>query len=128
MITIRLEDIKDYRIVEEITRKAFSYSGRIERLGVGSELIYAMISKSKNLGFGAILFFGRPEYYPQFGFKEASIFGVADSNGDNYSAFMAMELIDGYLSNASNGRYFESDIYTDDLNRDKVVDFDKTFR
>ena len=30
-----------------------------------------MIEQAKRLDYGAILFFGRPEYYPQFGFKEA---------------------------------------------------------
>ena len=62
-------------------------------------------------GFGAILFFGRPEYYPQFGFKEAEFFGIADAEGYNYPSFMAMELKTGYLNDACGGRFFESDIY-----------------
>ena len=146
-ILVREEEKKDYRRVEEVTRSAFSYPGRIERggigcpyehwmvnelrkrdgilplslvavecssekeeivghiicskaevrsetgvtpvlnmgpisvllecqrKGVGKALIYAMIERAKELGYGAILFFGRPEYYPQFGFKEASEFG-----------------------------------------------------
>ena len=151
-ISIRKEQEKDYRRVEEITRAAFAYPERIERggigcpyehwmvnelrkrdgilelslvaeadnvivghiicskaevrisngaipvlnfgplsvlpecqgKGVGKTLIRSMICKATELGFGAILFFGRPEYYPHFGFKEASIWGVTDSNGYNY--------------------------------------------
>ena len=41
-----------------------------QRQGVGKALVQAMMERAKRLGYGAILFFGRPEYYPQFGFKE----------------------------------------------------------
>lgn len=203
-ITVRNEQEKDYRIVEEITRAAFSYPERIarggidcpyehwmvhelrkrdgilglslvaeiddirlqdsqsgscnhivghiicskaevrssdhvipvlnfgplsvlpayQRMGIGKALIRNMISKAAKLGYGAILFFGRPEYYPQFGFKEASVWGITDSDGNHYPAFMGMELIPGYLSCARGGKYYESDIYDDDRNRDKVRAFD----
>ena len=98
-----------------------------QRKGVGKALIYAMIEKATKLGYGAILFFGRPEYYPQFGFKEASEFGVTDSEGYNYPSFMGMELIPGYLKVASGGRFFESDVYNDELNREQVKAFDEQF-
>mgnify|MGYP002508525455 CR=1 FL=1 len=55
-----------------------------QRQGIGQALIRTMIEKAKKLGYGAILFFGRPEYYPQFGFKEAVIYGISDAEG--YSA------------------------------------------
>ncbi len=198
-ICVREEEKKDYRRVEEITRLAFSYPGRVERggigcpyehwmvnelrkrdgilplslvavicsgeteelvghiicsmaevrwdggvtpvlnmgpisvlpeyqrKGVGKALIYAMIEKAKKLGYGAILFFGRPEYYPQFGFKEAAEFGVADAEGYNYPSFMGMELIPGCLKDAKGGRFFESDIYNDELNRELVKRFDEQF-
>ncbi len=148
-ISIRTEQEKDHRRVEEVTRAAFSYPERIERggigcpyehwmvhelrrrdgipelslvaevdnivighiicskaevrtfdsiipvlnfgplsvlpeyqrKGVGKALIKSMICKAAELGFGAILFFGRPEYYPQFGFKEASAWQITDSDG-----------------------------------------------
>lgn len=199
-ILVREEEKKDYRRVEEITRLAFSYQGRIERggigcpyehwmvnelrkregilplslvavdrssaneeivghiicskaevrwdggvtpvlnmgpisvlpeyqrKGVGKALILDMIEKATRLGYGAILFFGRPEYYPQFGFKEASEFGVSDAEGYNYPSFMGMELIPGYLKEANGGRFFESDIYNDELNRETVKSFDEQFR
>lgn len=195
-INIRLEQEKDYCTVEEITREAFSYPGRIEqgkigcpyehwmvhelrkrdgipelslvaetenqilvghiicskavvkkedevlpvlnfgpisvlpeyqRQGVGKTLMRAMIAKAKELGYGAIMFFGRPEYYPQFGFQEASVYGISDCNGCNYPAFMAMELQEGYLQPGYGGKYFESDIYDDSLNREAVKAFDIQF-
>ena len=45
-----------------------------QRKAVGAKLLKTMIAKAKTMGFGAILFFGRPEYYPQFGFVEAAKF------------------------------------------------------
>ena len=87
-----------------------------QRKGIGKALIQAMIEKATELGYGAILFFGRPEYYPQFGFKEATVFDVTDSEGYNYPSFMGMELIPGYLEKVRGGRFYESDIYNDELN------------
>lgn len=193
-ITIRLETEKDYRKVEELTRKAFSYPGRIERggigcpfehwmvhalrekdglrdlsyvaeadgkivghiiysnarietvdgntvpvlnfgplsvqpeyqrSGVGKALMHATIAKAKELGYGAILFFGRPEYYPRFGFVEAGCFGITDSEGYNFPAFMAMELKEGYLSGV-HGKYYESPIYNESLNTEEALDYDIT--
>ena len=40
---------------------------------------------------------------------------------------MAMELIPGYLKNVSGGRFYESDIYNDELNRNAVSMFDRQF-
>ena len=194
-ITIRLEEPKDYRIVEELTRAAFNNpdsidrskadfplehymvhqlrkrdgilelnfvaetDGRIvghiiyshahilhpdgsktavlnfgplsvcpkyQRIGIGSALMKYSIDKAKQLGHGAILFFGHPEYYPRFSFTPAEKFGITDCNGNNYPAFMAMELKPGYLANMS-GKFIESDIYNDDLNREKAKEYDKQF-
>lgn len=195
-IKVRVEETKDYKQVELITKLAFSYPGRIERgkigcpyehwmvhelrkrdgilelslvaeiddqivghiicskaevrkddktlpvlnfgpisvhptfqrKGVGKALMRAMIEKAKIMGFGAILFFGRPEYYPQFGFEEASKFGIKTCDGKNFPAFMAMELIKGYLTPVCGGNFYESDIYNDELNRDKVKIFDENFQ
>lgn len=194
-ISIRTEQKQDFHRVEEITRIAFSYPGRIERggigcpyehwmvhelrkrdgirelslvaeldhilvghiicskaevrtsdtaipvlnfgplsvlpeyqkKGIGKALINSMIHKAAAMGFGAILFFGRPEYYPQFGFKAASSWNITDSNGSNYPAFMGMELIPGYLTAARGGRFYVSTIYDDDLNREKVKAFDTLY-
>lgn len=195
-ITVRPEEPRDYRRVEELTRAAFSDPARIERSqigcplehymvhalrerdgvpelsyvaeadgvlaghviyshawveqpdgtrvavlnfgplsvlpeyqrqGVGTALMRATIQRAKELGHGAILFFGRPEYYPRFGFVEAAEFGITDCNGENYSAFMAMELKPGYLEQVT-GAFRESPVYNDDLNREAAREFDRRFR
>lgn len=42
-ISIRTEMEKDYRRVEDITRAAFSYPGRIERGGIGCPYEHWMV-------------------------------------------------------------------------------------
>lgn len=194
-IVVRLEHERDYRLVEEVTKAAFSYPERIEsseigcclehymvhslrekdgikeldfvaeiggkvvghiiyshayilkpdnskisvlnfgplsvmpeyqRKGVGSALMKCSIARAKELGYGAILFFGRPEYYPRFGFVDAREFGITTCDGNNFSAFMAMELEKDYLKDVT-GKFFESPIYDDNLNREQAKEFDKQF-
>ena len=97
-----------------------------QRMGVGGALLRHSIDEARRLGHGAILFFGHPEYYPRFGFVPAENFGITDRNGRNYPAFMTMELKPGYLADAA-GRFIESDIYDDDLNREDAKEYDKQF-
>jgi predicted N-acetyltransferase YhbS len=99
---------------------------KLQKSGIGSALMKHSIEKAKTLRYGAILFFGHPKYYPRFGFVEAKEFGITDCNGDNYPAFMAMELREGFFKNIS-GKFIEADIYNDDLNRDQAKEFDKQF-
>ena len=187
-ITIRLEQPKDYRAVEELTRAAFNnperdptehhmvhklrmkdgimelnfvaeMEGRIvghiiyshahilqsdgseiavlnfgplsvcpkmQKNGIGSALMKHSIEEAKQLGYGAIFFFGHPEYYPRFGFAEAKDFDITDCNGHNYPAFMGMELKENFLNNVT-GKFIEADIYNDDLNREQAKAFDRQF-
>ena len=195
-LIIRLEEPKDYRTVEELTRTAFNTPDRIERSkidcpiehymvhrlrkkdgvmnlnfvaeidgrivghiiysdayilqpdgskidvlnfgplsvhpdlqksGIGSALMEHSISEAKKLGYGAILFFGHPEYYPRFGFVDAKKFNITTCDGKNFPAFMAMELKEDYLENIS-GKFIEADIYNDKLNREQAKEFDIMFR
>lgn len=41
---------------------------------------------------------------------------------------MGMELISNYLFHAKGGKFYESEIYDDDRNRNQVLAFDKQFK
>ena len=118
---------KDNQILPVLNFGPLSVLPEYQHRGVGKALVRAMIERAKMLDYGAILFFGRPEYYPQFGFKEAAVYDISDADGYNYPAFMAMELKEGYLKDICGGKYFESHIYNDELNRDIVSMFDRAF-
>jgi predicted N-acetyltransferase YhbS len=122
------EEMPDGKSVPVINFGPVSVLPEVQRQGIGKALMHAMIDRARAIGYGAILFFGRPEYYPQFGFVEAAEFGIADRNGENHPAFMAMELQEGYLAEARGGRYHESDIYDDSINSEAVKEFDRSFR
>lgn len=77
---------------------------------VGSELIRYTIAKAKHMGYLAILIFGHPEYYPRFGFKAAANFGIQTDKGENFPAFMALELQEGALSHVR-GRLHIDDVF-----------------
>ncbi len=98
-----------------------------QRKGVGKALLNTFIDRAREMDYGAIMFFGRPEYYPQFGFVEASDYGVTDCFGHNYPAFMAMELKSNYLNGASGGKFYESDIFNEQLHCNEVKEFDRYF-
>ena len=44
--------------------------------GTGGMLIRAAHSKASELGYGAAVLLGHPEYYPKFGYQKASLFGI----------------------------------------------------
>jgi len=100
---------------------------KMQKQGIGSALMKHSIEEAKKLGYGAILFFGHPEYYPRFGFVNAREFDITTCDGDNFPAFMAMELKKDFLKNVS-GKFIEADIYNDDLNREQAKDFDEIWR
>lgn len=73
-----------------------------QKQGIGGQLIRAGHQKAKELGFQSAILFGHPEYYPRFGYKPASIWGIKTQIPlPSDDVFMAIELIDGALSNVS---------------------------
>jgi len=73
-----------------------------QKQGFGGQLIRAGHQKAKELGFQSAILFGHPEYYPRFGYKPASIWGIKSPIpllSDD--VFMAVELSEGSLSSVS---------------------------
>ncbi len=98
-----------------------------QRKGIGKALFHAVLQRAAEAGYGAVMFFGRPEYCPQLGFVEAAGYGVSDRFGEISPAFLCKELKEGYLSAARGGRFFDSDIYDEKKHRDEVLEFDRQF-
>ncbi|OGO92551.1 MAG: hypothetical protein A2Y17_10915 [Clostridiales bacterium GWF2_38_85] len=93
-----------------------------QKTGVGSALMRHTLRVADLMGYGAVLFFGHPEYYPRFGFKEAKEFGITTAWGANFPAFMAMELIHGSLSGVT-GSFYESPLFN--VDNEKAREFDR---
>jgi putative acetyltransferase len=69
--------------------------------GVGSALVRAGLQACTQLGYGAVVVLGHPDYYPRFGFKPAAEFAIGCEYDVPPEAFMALELQPGYLRGAS---------------------------
>jgi putative acetyltransferase len=72
-----------------------------QRTGIGSALVRAGLEACSDLGYGAVVVLGHPEYYPRFGFKPSTRFGIGCEYEVPEEVFMAIELQPGYLATAS---------------------------
>ena len=72
-----------------------------QRQGFGAALAFAGLERCRELGAGAAIVLGHPSYYPRFGFKASTCFGIRPAFDVPKEAFMAMELLPGYLDNRS---------------------------
>lgn len=72
-----------------------------QKKGIGSALVRAGLERCKELGFGAVVVLGHPEYYPRFGFSPSVRFGVGCEYEAPEDAFMVVELQQGYLRGKS---------------------------
>ncbi|MDO4541160.1 MAG: GNAT family N-acetyltransferase [Syntrophomonadaceae bacterium] len=87
----------DGRLIPTITFGPLSVLPEYHRQGVGSGLVRDSMEKARELGYGAVLITGVPDYYPRLGFKRAREYGLALPGGGVPDAFMAYELIPGWL-------------------------------
>lgn len=72
-----------------------------QRAGVGSLLVTSGLNVCQELDFGAVVVLGHPDYYPRFGFLPASRYALDCEYDVPDEAFMAVELIPGYLRSVS---------------------------
>lgn len=72
-------------------------SPSLQRAGVGTELVKAGLQRCRALGVGAVAVLGHPEYYPRFGFRPSSQWGIKSEYDVPEDVFMMLELSAGYL-------------------------------
>lgn len=73
-----------------------------QKMGVGGQLIRAGHQKAVKLGFQSVILIGHPEYYPRFGYRPASTWGIKSHYElPSDDVFMAVELTQGALANVS---------------------------
>lgn len=95
-----------------------------QRMGIGGALIRHTFGLAADFGYDAVLIYGHPEYYPRFGFREASEYGITTPDGESFPAFMAKELIPGVLKDSA-GSFHIPSVYNVDVR--KAKEFDKQF-
>lgn len=70
-----------------------------QKQGLGSQLIEESLKIARELGYTSVIVLGHHEYYPKFGFKPASAYGIKAPFEVPNESFMAVELRDGSLEN-----------------------------
>jgi putative acetyltransferase len=73
----------------------------MQRRGIGSTLARAGLDACTRLGFDAVVVLGHAQYYPRFGFRQASAFGLRCEYNVPDEVFMALELAPGRLTGKS---------------------------
>lgn len=66
--------------------------------GIGTELGHKGLALCRDLGYDFAVVLGHTDYYPRFGFKKASDFGIGNDYGVD-DPFMALEFKPGVLGN-----------------------------
>ena len=60
--------------------------------GIGSKLIRESLKIAREIGFKSVIVLGHDKYYPRFGFKPASLWGIKAPFEVPVEAFMVLEL------------------------------------
>jgi predicted N-acetyltransferase YhbS len=81
-----------------ITFGPLSVLPEYHRQGIGRALVEHSMNAAREMGFGAVVITGVPEYYPKLGFSRGRDFGISLPDGASPDALMVYELIPGYLS------------------------------
>jgi putative acetyltransferase len=72
-----------------------------QRRGAGAALVWEGLAACRRAGGSAVVVLGHPLYYPRFGFRPASTFGLRCEYDVPDEAFMALALVPGALDGAS---------------------------
>jgi putative acetyltransferase len=79
-------------VYESLALAPMAVIPEFQRKGIGSELVKKGINKAKKLGFDSIIVIGHKEYYPKFGFQNASRWNIKCPFEVPDEVFMAIEL------------------------------------
>jgi len=97
---LKIENEQD--AFESLVLGPVSVLPEFQKQGIGGQLIVAGHQKARDLGFQSVILIGHPEYYPRFGYKTASGFGLKVAMElPSDDVFMAAELSENALSGVS---------------------------
>ncbi|GGA75257.1 MULTISPECIES: GNAT family N-acetyltransferase [Bacillaceae] len=91
----------DDQVVESLALAPVSVLPNYQNKGVGKFLISEVLKKAKELEYDSVFVLGHTEYYPKFGFKKASTWGIKAPFEVPDEAFMAIELHANVLDKVS---------------------------
>jgi len=96
-----------------------------KRKGIGSQLIEHSIKEAKRLGYKAIVIYGNPMIYKNFGFTLGIKYGIKTSENKDAVALLALELEEGYLKDKNGYKFIESLDF--EINEEELEEYNKKF-
>ncbi|MBZ5749538.1 GNAT family N-acetyltransferase [Metabacillus rhizolycopersici] len=88
----KISIVNDNQYTESLALAPVSVLPDDQKRGIGKRLIQEGLDKAKRLGYKSVIVMGHPDYYPKFGFKKASFWGIKAPFEVPDEAFMALEL------------------------------------
>lgn len=100
---------------------------KVQKMGIGKELIKYTMQKASELGYKAVMITGSDQYYPKLGFEKASDYQVylPGMEGQEAPFFMVQELEKGYL--LKNPGIYDFDTWFN-INDSELEEFEKKFK
>lgn len=80
--------------VEALALAPMAVLPRMQRRGVGAALVRGALGEAEKAGYALVVVLGHAAYYPRFGFKPASMYGIVASFPVPDEAFLAVWLGD----------------------------------
>ncbi len=93
-INIRNKD----RTFPSLSLAPMAVANEYQNRKIGSRLVKIGLQKAEALGYKSVIVLGHPGYYPRFGFKPASHWGIKTTCEVPDNVFMALELVRNGLS------------------------------
>ncbi len=79
--------------------------------GIGADLILSSHKAAKDLGYDSVIVLGHKDYYPRFGYKKCSEFGIKLPFDVPEEYCMALELKEGALRNCQGTVAYDNAFY-----------------
>ena len=89
------------RVEESLALAPVSVLPEYQDKGIGKALIREALKTATELDYGSVIVPGHPDYYPKFGFKAGSTYGIQSPFEVPEENFMAVELQANGLENVS---------------------------
>lgn len=97
----KIEIVNEKESVQSLALAPVSVTKAYQRKGVGKKLITESLKRAQELGYESVIVLGHEKYYPNFGFKRASLWGIKAPFDVPDEVFMAMELKEGILKDVN---------------------------
>ncbi len=96
---------------ESLALAPLSILPKYQGMGIGSKLIKKSLSAAKELRYKSIFVLGHENYYPKFGFKESTYFGISAPFEVASENFMAIELENNSLKDVDGAIIYAKEFF-----------------